>query len=332
MESLKAKVLIKIKKVKVYEILDNSKRQLFQADLKILQLVKEKLYLLTVGSFSFSLTKDLSVMRSTIEQYVFPGPNGFIGVIIPEDADFEKIEAFEAILTNETDFSTAHQRHMVHEVDRSMTFDLDAASRANEYQKTRKLSLLIESGSEHIKKGFMRAATFTSEGIKAGGDYLKSKLKKNEKPLEISEQQSEVISHLKKASNVVLMLSKALVVGAVSTTREIGNWATTQFSQSDASKKLERSHGYIMAKELGRAGLSAAITLYDGLEEALIILGKSGAETTVDVVDHKYGSRASEATEESLKVLGNVGLAMKEVHHVALKTVAKAAESPIKKK
>ena len=72
-----------------------------------------------------------------------------------------------------------------------------------------------------------------------------------------------------------------------------------RFEESDTSKKLERSPAYHIAKDIGKAGLSAAVTVYDGLEEALTILGKSSAEATVDLIDHKYGSQAGNASEEA---------------------------------
>ena len=96
-----------------------------------------------------------------------------------------------------------------------------------------------------------------------------------------------------------------------------------RFEESDTSKKLERSPAYHIAKDIGKAGLSASVTVYDGLEEALTILGKSSAEATVDLIDHKYGSQAGNASEEATKILANVGGMYQEVKKVAVTNLAK---------
>ena len=331
-KNLKANVVVQMKNVRVYEIIDNAKRQLSYGELKVLRLAKERIYLMTVGEFSYSLSKELPVMRSTRDQYVFPHFNGFIGILIPDEVDYELLEAFEEILMENTDFTKSKQRLTVHDLPRSMTFDLDAVKVANDRSKARKISMFIESSGEHIKRGIMRAATYTSEKMKKGGDYLKKNIKPKKNSISLTEKQSAAIEQLKTVSSVALMLSKAIVTGTLATTQEIGSWISKRFENSDTSKKLERSPGYLMAKELGKAGLSAAVTIYDGLEEALIIMGRSGSEVAVDVVEHTYGPDAGNATEETMKVLGNVGSILHEVHHLGIKTVAKTAQELNKEK
>ena len=221
-QNLTAKVRIFIKNTFLYEIQNDSKRERARGDLKVLQLKKEKIYLLSIGNFNYSLSKDLSVMRSTRDQYVFPMFNGFLGVIIPEDTDYELLETFEAILEETTDFTISNHRRASQQINKSHTLDLEAVKTAQTTTKTKKLSMLLEQGGEHIKNGLVRAATYTSKGIKKGSEYLKTKIKKKDKPLKVSEDQSSAIKHLKTATNLALMVSKALVVGAMATTKEIG--------------------------------------------------------------------------------------------------------------
>lgn len=336
-QSLKAEVLILIPNVRLYEIRENSKKSLTSGELKVLRLPIQKIFILLVSDYSYSLSKELQTMRSSSNQYVFPNLNSFLGVLIPNDTDPELLETFEIILRDTTDFLVSQQRHNQSELARSTTFNLEAAERIQEYSKTRKLSLLIESGGEHIKKGLMRAATFTSAGIRRGSELLKSKIKskksmndslssdEEEQNEEKKEKMKKTVQGLKFVSSAVLMLSKAVVVGAVGTTKEIGKWVSERFEESETSKKWERTESYQSAKLIGKAGLSAAVSIYDGLEEALVILSREGANAAVEVVDKRYGGDAKKNAEEVVDVLGNVGLIVREVGKIGVKTVAKAA-------
>lgn len=325
-EGLKAEILLLIPNVKLYEIIENTKRQISTGELKILKLSKENIFLIVIGNFTYSLTKELSVMRSTHNQYVFPASNCFLGIFLPEETDFEHLEIFEMLLSETTDFSISKFRYSRGEIPKSQTFDLDAQDKANTYQKSRKISLFLENSGDIIKRGLVRAATFTSAGIKKGGEYIKKKIKKNENPSEVSSNKKTVIKHLKTASSVVLVLSKAIVTGAVATTKEVGKWVSARFEESKTSQKLERSHAYQMAKLVGKAGISAAVTIYDGLEEALVILGRSGADVAVNIVDHKYGEDAKEAAQEAVDALGNAGLVYREMQKMGVRSVLKASD------
>ena len=176
-QSLKAEVLILIQNVKLYEISDNQKKKILKGDLKVLRLKKEKIFLLTVSDYSYSLSKDLQTMRSSKNQYVFPNIQGFLGILIPEAADINLLESFEQILADTTDYLISKCKSQNPEIHRSVTFDLDAAEKIQNQSKTRKFSMLLESGGDHIKNGLIRAATFTSNHIRRGSEFLKSKIK-----------------------------------------------------------------------------------------------------------------------------------------------------------
>jgi Senescence-associated protein len=323
-ETLQAEVLLLMPNTKLYEIIEENKRMITKGDLKILRIGGESVYLMIVENFSYSLSKDLSVMRSKRDQYVFPMLNGFLGIVLDESTSHELLKTFELILSDITDFTLAKYRYSVEENKKQQTMDLESAQVAKKSLKLRKLSMLIESGGESIKRGIIRAATFTSKGIKKGEEYLKTKIKPKSKPLVVSEKQSAAIENLKTVSNAALVLSKAVVLGAANTTKEIGKWVSSRFKKTDASKKLERTEAYHIAKDIGKAGLSAAITIYDGLEEALTILAKSGSEATVDIVNHTYGEEAKKAAEESIQALANLGNAYKGVTKVGIKQLTKA--------
>ena len=89
-------------------------------------------------------------------------------------------------------------------------------------------------------------------------------------------------------------------------------------------QNFERTEAHQSAKLIGKAGISAAVSIYDGLEEALVILSREGANAAVEVVDKRYGSDAKKNAEEIVDVLGNVGLVCREVAKIGVKTTAKA--------
>ena len=331
---MKAEVLISIKNVNLYEISDNKKNKILKGDLKVLRLKKEKIFLLTVSEYSYSLSKELKTMRSSKNQYVFPNIQGFLGVLIPETTDFNLLESFETILSDTTDFLVSKLRSQNNEIQRSVTFDLDAAEKIQNQSKTRKFSMLLESGGDLIKNGLIRAATFTSSHIRRGSEFLKSQIKSKGSADSLSsddddeeeKKRSLAVKSVKFVSTAALVLSKAVVVGAVSTTKEIGKWVAENFEQSETSKRFDEHEGLQNAKVVGKAGLNAAATIFEGLEEALVILGRSGADAAVEIAEHKYGGKGKKKTSEAVEVLSEVGLIYREVNKIGVRTAVAAAK------
>lgn len=309
-EFFQAEALVIIPNAALFEINLNSKRQISTGELKIIQIASQKITLISIGDFTCSLTKELSIMRSTHNHYVFPAHDGFLGILFPEDTNFQLLEIFEIILTNTTDFSES--RHQLPQEEHINSYpQLNQDEEKSEHDdKSQKVKVFIENSGKSIKKGLIKAAAITSLGIKKGGEYLKKKMKKKDQPCEIPQvpqvpEVSEVHAYhayhednmrvlrndqlehrnndlneernknLKKASAVALVLSKALVVGAVNATKDMGKWMSTRFVETKAIHE-ELSHNYQMAKKFGKTGLTVASTIYDGLEEALVIFGGTG--------------------------------------------------------
>ncbi|OMJ94896.1 hypothetical protein SteCoe_1753 [Stentor coeruleus] len=320
-----AEALVIIHNAALFEINQNSKRQISTGELKIIQIASQKITLLSIGDFTCSLTKELSIMRSTHNHYVFPAQDGFLGILLPEDTNYQLLEIFEIILSNTTDFSESQYQHPQEEPVNSYP-QLNQDEPINSYpqlnqdeekldsdDKSQKVKVFIEKSGKSIKKGFIKAAAFTSLGIKKGGEYLKKKMKKKDQPCEVPQvpqvpQAPQVpivyeanIHHennirdmrndqlvdrnndiheernrkLKKASAVALLLSKALVASAVNATKDMGKWVSTRFIETKIIHE-ELSHNYQIAKKFGKTGLTVASTIYDGLEEALVIFGGTG--------------------------------------------------------
>ncbi|CAG9312462.1 unnamed protein product [Blepharisma stoltei] len=331
-ENVQAELLLSVQNTEIYSIVGDQKRLFTTGELRLYRLSDQNLYLLTVGDFRYSLSKEIPVMKGDKRSYVFPSTEGFYGIIFPIEVDIEELDVFEIILQDSTEFTKIKDRR--NSMPEESTSDTEVQVYIEESQeivekekkegKVGKISHYIELGGTKIKKGLIRGATFTSKGIVKGGEYLKKKIKKKPKPTEVSEKSKARIRKMKMASQMVLALSKALVSGAVEMTTQIASSISSHFKNSKTGNRLERSKTYQSAKELGMAGINAVVTIYDGLEEAVIILAKSSANTTVSVVEHRYGEQAASATSESLSVLGNVGSAYNQVKKMGLKKLAKA--------
>jgi hypothetical protein len=323
--------------VKLYEICNNQKKKIIKGELKVLRLKKEKIFLLLVGEYSYSLSKDLQTMRSSINQYVLPNIDGFLGVLIPDNADYEVLDKLETLLRETTDFLISKHSRTAADIQRSATFDLEAADHMQNQSKARKFSQLLETGGEHIKNSLIRAATFTSSHIRRGSEFLKSKIKSKGSTDSLSsdsgdEEKKEdrkkeiTMKGLKIVSSAALVLSKAVVVGAVATSKEIGKWVAQHFEQSQTSRELEKNQAYQQAKVVSSSGIKAAASVFDGLEEALVILGRSGAEAAVDVAEHKYGSKGKKRAGKAVEVISDVGLICREVNKIGVRTAVEAAK------
>lgn len=325
---IQAELLLSIPNTEVYDIVSNQKRLITSGELQAFRLDNEHLYLLKIGDFSYSLSKELPVMKGDSRTYAFPSTDGFMGVVFPIDVEQDALDVFEIILKESTDFTKIKDRR--NSVPETATSDTEIDIELKEGQvllqkskKVTKVSNFIEDGGSKIKRGLIRGATITSNGIAKGGEYLKKKLKKKDKPTVVSEKSNKRIKQVKMTTQMVLVLSKALVSGALQATSQIASAIADKFKGSKTANRLDRSKAYQAAKEIGRAGINAAITIYDGLEESLVILAKSSASTTVGVVEHRYGEQAAFATAESFGAIGNVGSMYREVKKLGIKSLAK---------
>jgi len=319
MESnLNAETVLSIPNTQLYSIQEDTKTLLLTGDLELFYVDSENLYLLSLEDFQISLQRELPVMSSDLCHYSFPHFNTYLGVVISQETETEILQALESVFQESTEFVRAQDRSPPEDTE-SADIELAAPQRT----KFRRFSELVLKGSTKVSSGLVSTAKFTSKGIKKGGAYLKTKIKKKENPTQISQKTKSTLSKVKASTGAAVVLSRSLVTGVISSASALGTYISAKLSSNSKAQKFTRSNYYQKAKEVGRVGIQAAVTIYDGLEESLVILLSSSKEAAVDVVEHRYGEEAAKFAEDGITCVSNAGNVYRSAKQVGFKKLVK---------
>lgn len=318
MESnLNAETVLSIPNTQLYSIQEDTKTLLLTGDLELFYVDSENLYILALEDFQISLQRQLPVMSSDLCHYSFPHFNTYLGVVISQETETEILQALESVFQESTEFVRAQDRSPPEDIEST---DIELAPQRTKF---RRFSELVLKGSTKVSSGLVSAAKFTSKGIKKGGAYLKTKIKKKENPTQISEKTKNTLSKVKASTGAAVVLSRSLVTGVISSASTLGTYISAKLSSNSKAQKFTRSNYYQKAKEVGRVGIQAAVTIYDGLEESLVILLSSSKEAAVDVVEHRYGEEAGKFAEDGITCVSNAGNVYRSARQVGFKKLVK---------
>jgi hypothetical protein len=198
---------------------------------------------------------------------------------------------------------------------------------------TEKVSSAIYKGGDFLKSGLVKIAERASVKIKSGGEYVKTKWIKKKEVKEVNPSTMMKIKTAKIATGAALTFTKVQVQGLVEVASSIANEAGKSFEGSETGKKMVANPNYGKAMMVGRSTVHATAAVFDGMVEALIILGRGFAGATTDIVAVKYGDKMAEATKDGLDCVGNIGLmarayTVEGVKAVEAKTVNKELQAP----
>jgi len=169
-----------------------------------------------------------------------------------------------------------------------------------------KVSSYISKGGDVVREGFIGVASFLSEGIKRSGDYISTKIDKKE-DMKINPDTMMKVNIAKTTTNAFYTYSKTQVEGLVQIGKHIGGELAKNFENSETGQKMKNHPKYEDAKTIGKATVHAIAAFYDGLFEALHILGRGISSTTSNLVEQKYGKDAGDLSKASFDTVGNIG-------------------------
>ena len=193
-----------------------------------------------------------------------------------------------------------------------------------ELSRSERLAKYIRKGGNYVKKVIVKGAEVLSLGIKRGGKYIEGHwIKKNKKSFELKESTKAKIKAAKKASKSAYQFTKAKVKFLLDIGTSISKQLGESFGKSEKGEKLRNSKLAQPVKQIGGAVVNAAANTYEGMVEALEILGKGSQEAAVGIVDKKYGPELMKAVDDGLDIVGNVGLIVKAPEHEFAKKVKK---------
>ncbi|XP_053694606.1 protein spartin [Sabethes cyaneus] len=280
-------------------------------------------------SFIYPLIPGVSpCYRTEYGAFIIPDLNSengrTIGLIIPADADDVVLEIFVAFL---------HGIVTQREGFRTQGPDFQFGESRPRRSTSANVSANIIKGAFYVSKGLIKGAEKTGEYIAYGTPYLIAKIRKtpDEAPAQVPSNVKTGIEIAKTVSGTAASVTSYVAGKVGSATMALGRFLaphiqkhgsnllsySTGMTEEDASEKV---HG---ALTICAGAVEGFGTVYNGLEKSASILGTSLSNSTVQIVQHKYGPEAGQVVGSSLDTVGNVINVSQNVSNMTPKGIAK---------
>jgi hypothetical protein len=333
-------LILSLPRVHVFTLSDGQKSPLTQGTLKVLNAPNlhkspsakdDEIYLLSLDSFTFALHLAVPVLELAKGSWIFPSKSSdCYGILVElkEDQQGKQIEGSEPFISEEELelFVLILQQNCTY---KRTGHEVSIGSIENKPDKVvglanslaDKIDQHAPTVAKHIESGSLKLAQLVS----AGGLALKSRLKPNDKPAQISEQTKERLKKAKTASGIAVKVSSALVKGAIATAAALAGQITEAVNHSELGAKLNSNPSPRLeaAKNVTKSTLLAVSAVSSSLVTGgLAVLG-SLAHSTSEVVAHKYGEETGAAAHQVGDVVVNLAKAGTNMSQVGVAAIVK---------
>lgn len=171
---------------------------------------------------------------------------------------------------------------------------------------SKSISSFLSSSGSKARGSLISSAELIAQGITKTGDLIKTHTSECE-----SNSDLKILPHIQTASSTtstILSTTHDYLGIALNKTLEVAEKKLDSGSKSESEtmKKIMQNEGVQVTVEIGKATAFAGLDILGGVSEGLSIIKGSGVDTTVGVVQHKYGEDAGKATKEGFNIAGNV--------------------------
>eukprot|EP01119_Soliformovum_irregulare_P011743 TRINITY_DN2973_c0_g1_i1.p1 TRINITY_DN2973_c0_g1~~TRINITY_DN2973_c0_g1_i1.p1 ORF type:complete len:491 (-),score=160.15 TRINITY_DN2973_c0_g1_i1:962-2293(-) len=341
-EDHECKILFSIDGVECYSVLGTDRECIAAGTLQLIKPSGADMHLLHLGEFEFPLTKQIPCLNTSRGYYMVPMQgNIFYGFIFPKDIPDAYLETFEALLDQicilrkrdpqlekkpvETPASTSQELAVP-----STSSQAIITKPADDYTTAALKSLQsgIVTGTQWTLKGVEAGTRLARQGIEAGGEYLKSKMAANEVPMNVHPVVKNTVSAVATATPYAVSLSKGTISALVNVAEHIGRAVGGSLSGTGIGKSMGSGTSgprVQAAKDVGKTALYAVTNVWDSLEESGRCLLQQTNQTTVDLVNHRYGKEAADVTGMGLNAAVDAVDVMYTLDGMGVKKLAKKA-------
>jgi hypothetical protein len=186
----------------------------------------------------------------------------------------------------------------------------------------------INSAAPVVAAGVVAAGAAAGKYLHKGADLLKSKMRPASSdganvPY-ISDSTRTTIHRLKQVSGAAVVVSKALVKGAMAITSVVSAQLSDAIRDSSYGRRLNATSGPRVeaAKGVAVATIQGAVAIFGALESAGLALLGDAASATVTVVQHKYGDDTANVTRDGMSVITNVATAAVDMGRTGVRAMA----------
>lgn len=336
-------LLISIPEVDLYEITPEGRNLKEHGDLNLCYYPIKNLVILSINDFRYALDETIPFMihpedHQSVKRYAFPYVDSNMVIILPLDTASQMVEIFETILAEKSNFMYSqslvsegmvksceviyrdktdeekmeeeHKNNM-----KGLSFDEEFSLKKEEVeeekeqkqqQHKKKIAEHISNGGDKIKAGLIRTGSFFSSQIQKGAQFLKRKMRKKEKEIKINPKTQQRVKFVKETSDKFMTFTSTQIENLVSVSQKIGQKLTKNMGKPSNSQPK-----YQEAKNIGKASIHVVASVYNGLNEAIMLMVKGAKEAGVGVVEHRYGRDMAGVLEDGIDIVDNArGMAM----------------------
>ncbi|CAN7126393.1 unnamed protein product [Brassica rapa subsp. narinosa] len=160
-----------------------------------------------------------------------------------------------------------------------------------------KTAKLIASGSGHLIKGILWCGDVTMDRLNWGNDFMKRRLSKAEKERDVHPDTLKRIKRVKKMTKMTESVANGVLSGVIK--------VSGFFTSSVANTKVGKKFFSLLPGEIVLATLDGFNKVCDAVEVAGRNVMSTSSTVATELVDHRHGGKAAEATNEGLEAVGH---------------------------
>ncbi|KAL0702709.1 hypothetical protein Bca4012_058831 [Brassica carinata] len=160
-----------------------------------------------------------------------------------------------------------------------------------------KTAKLIASGSGHLIKGILWCGDVTMDRLNWGNDFMKRRLSKAEKERDVHPDTLKRIKRVKKMTKMTESVANGVLSGVIK--------VSGFFTSSVANTKVGKKFFSLLPGEIVLATLDGFNKVCDAVEVAGKNVMSTSSTVATELVDHRHGGKAAEATNEGLEAVGH---------------------------
>ncbi|KAJ4889077.1 Senescence/dehydration-associated protein-related [Raphanus sativus] len=160
-----------------------------------------------------------------------------------------------------------------------------------------KTAKLIASGSGHLIKGILWCGDVTMDRLNWGNDFMKRRLSKAEKERDVHPDTLKRIKRVKKMTKMTESVANGVLSGVI----KVSGFFTSSVANTKAGKKFFS----LLPGEIVLATLDGFNKVCDAVEVAGRNVMSTSSTVATELVDHRHGGKAAEATNEGLDAVGH---------------------------
>ncbi len=239
---------------------------------------------IAVGEYHCCISKELPVTKGETNVYLIADFESLIGVVLASSTEPEKALTFEALLEEYSQFKLPA-------IDDKTAF-------------TVRLAMWLEATSEVLKQRLIDKSIAAGLSLKVRGEEMKTKIERCEESKSVPVVVQSSTKNAKAATASLLQWLEGVAVEAEHTSQLMGRQMSSLTKGN--SQKFPQTSG---ANRLASGTFRAFKKLLGAAKDSAVILTQSAHQTTVDLLQHKYGPQVSDVVAEGLESLGDLGRA-----------------------